>query len=65
MTEKDWNRMTEVSGGALLWEKDKRTFSRYLKESVWKKKIFSAFLSEGRYVDFAYWFEGTYSYYLQ
>lgn len=46
MTEKDWNRMTEVSGGALLWEKDKRIFSRYLKESMWKKKNILRF-SEG------------------
>lgn len=46
MTEKDWNKRTEVSGGALLWEKDKRIFSRYLKESVWKKKNILSF-SEG------------------
>lgn len=55
MTEKDWYKMTEVPGGALLWE-DKRTFSRYLKESVWKKKNILGFSEEVRYIDFAYWF---------
>lgn len=43
-------------------EKDKKAFSKYMKDFLRAgRKIYSIFLREVKYVDFAYWFERTYS----